>query len=44
MKYDVIIIGAGPGGLFAAYRLAGKMKVAIFEMGNFGGWRSWWTF
>ncbi len=34
MKYDVIIIGAGPGGLFAAYRLAGKMKVAIFEMGR----------
>ncbi len=34
MKYDVIIIGAGPGGLFAAYKLAGKVKVAIFEMGR----------
>jgi uncharacterized FAD-dependent dehydrogenase len=34
MKYDVIVIGAGPGGLFAAYRLAGKVKVAIFEMGR----------
>ncbi|AEA48010.1 NAD(P)/FAD-dependent oxidoreductase [Archaeoglobus veneficus] len=34
MKYDVIIIGAGPGGLFAAYKLAGKLKVAIFEMGR----------
>ncbi len=34
MKYDVIIIGAGPGGLFAAHKLAGKFKVAIFEMGR----------
>jgi uncharacterized FAD-dependent dehydrogenase len=34
MKFDVIIIGAGPGGLFAAYKLAGKKKVAIFEMGR----------
>ncbi len=34
MKYDVIIIGAGPGGMFAAYKLAGKLKVAIFEMGR----------
>lgn len=34
MKYDVIIIGAGPGGLFAAHKLAGKFKIAIFEMGK----------
>lgn len=34
MKYDVIIIGAGPGGFFAAHKLAGKFKVAIFEMGR----------
>ncbi len=36
MKYDVIIIGAGPGGIFAAYELATKTdkKVAVFEAGN----------
>ncbi len=34
MKFDVIIIGAGPGGMFAAYKLAGKLSVAIFEMGR----------
>ncbi len=34
MKFDVIIVGAGPGGIFAAYKLAGKLKVAIFEMGR----------
>ena len=36
-KYDVIIIGAGPGGIFAAYELmqkAPKLKVAVFESGN----------
>jgi len=33
-KFDVIIVGAGPGGLFSAYRLAGKMDVAIFELGR----------
>ncbi len=33
-RYDVIIIGAGPGGLFAAYKLAGRLKVAVFEMGR----------
>ena len=37
MKYDVIIIGAGPGGIFAAYelmQLAPNMKVAVFEAGE----------
>lgn len=36
-KYDVIIIGAGPGGIFAAYELVKKspgLKVAVFEAGN----------
>lgn len=37
MNYDVIIIGAGPGGIFAAYELMQKkpqLKVAVFEAGN----------
>ncbi|MBR3750443.1 MAG: FAD-dependent oxidoreductase [Clostridia bacterium] len=37
MNFDVIIIGAGPGGIFAAYELAQKkpsLKVAVFEAGN----------
>ena len=35
MNYDVIIIGAGPGGIFSAFELrdSGK-KVAVFECGN----------
>jgi len=35
--YDVIIIGAGPGGIFSAYELAQKkpgIKVAVFEAGK----------
>ncbi len=35
--YDVLIIGAGPGGIFSAYQLVEKMpnlKIAIFETGN----------
>lgn len=37
MKYDVIIIGAGPGGIFSAYELIlknPKLKVAVFESGH----------
>ncbi len=37
MNYDVIIIGAGPGGIFAAYELATaekNLKVAVFEAGH----------
>ncbi|MGN0762983.1 MAG: NAD(P)/FAD-dependent oxidoreductase [Aristaeellaceae bacterium] len=37
MTYDVIIIGAGPGGIFAAYQLMLKrpdLKVAVYEAGN----------
>ena len=34
MKYDVIIVGAGPGGIFTAYELLAKtegLKIAVFE-------------
>lgn len=37
MKYDVIIVGAGPGGIFTAYELMEKnadLKVAVFEAGH----------
>ncbi len=35
MDYDVIIIGAGPGGIFAANEFLGSgKKVAVFEAGN----------
>ena len=36
MKYDVIIIGAGPGGIFSAYELIHQnkdLKIAVFEEG-----------
>ncbi len=37
MKYDVIIVGAGPGGIFTAYELIKRregLKVAVFEAGH----------
>ena len=37
MNYDVIIIGAGPGGIFSAYeltRLRPELKIAVFESGH----------
>ena len=37
MKYDVIIIGAGAGGIFSAYELIQQrpeMKIAVFEAGH----------
>ena len=37
MKYDVLIVGAGPGGIFSAYELmtvAPQLKVAVIEAGN----------
>ena len=36
MIYDVVIIGAGAGGIFAAYELtkSSNLKVAVIEMGN----------
>ena len=37
MNYDVIIIGAGPGGIFSAYelmRLKPELRVAVFEAGH----------
>lgn len=36
-KYDVIIIGSGPGGLSAAYGLAERKKVLVVEKDRFGG-------
>lgn len=35
--YDVLIIGAGPGGIFTAYELMERkpeLKIAVFEMGH----------
>ena len=37
MEFDVIIIGAGPGGIFSAYeltKLAPQLKVAVIEAGK----------
>ncbi len=37
MKYDVIIIGAGPGGIFSAYEMMSKsssLRIAVFESGH----------
>jgi len=37
MKYDVVIVGAGPSGLFAAYELItknNKLKVALIDKGS----------
>ena len=37
MKYDVSVIGAGPGGIFTAYELSKNnsgLKIAVFEKGN----------
>ena len=37
MQYDVLIIGAGPGGIFSAYellKLNPDLKIGVFEAGN----------
>ncbi len=37
MKYDVIIVGAGPGGIYSAYELTSRrpdLKIAVFEAGH----------
>ena len=37
MKYDVSIVGAGPGGIFTAYELKTRrpeLKIAVFETGH----------
>ena len=37
MNYDVIIVGAGPGGIFASYELIkqnSNLKIAVFEAGH----------
>ncbi len=35
MNYDVIIVGAGPGGIFTAYELMkSNLRVAVFELGR----------
>ena len=36
MRYDIIIVGAGPGGIFTAYELSKQnenLKIAVFEAG-----------
>ena len=36
MRYDIIIVGAGPGGIFTAYELSKHnkdLKIAVFEAG-----------
>ena len=36
-KYDVVIVGAGPGGIFSAYeliKLYPELKIAVFEQGH----------
>ena len=36
-RYDVIIVGAGPGGIFSAFELTKKdsdLKIAVFETGT----------
>ncbi len=37
MNYDVLIVGAGPGGIFAAYELSQgnpELKIGVFEAGH----------
>ena len=35
LNYDVIIVGAGPGGIFSAFELRDSgLKIAVFEEGN----------
>ena len=37
MQYDIIIVGAGPGGIFSAYELSKGspgLKIAVFEAGH----------
>ena len=37
MKYDVLVVGAGPAGLFPCYELIKRskgMKIALVEMGK----------
>ena len=37
MKYDVLIIGGGPGGIYSAYELLEKAphaRIALFEAGH----------
>lgn len=37
LDYDVIIIGAGPGGIFSAYELATQnpnLRIGVFEAGK----------
>ena len=37
MNYDIVIIGAGPGGIFSAYelvKLKDNLKIGIFDAGS----------
>ena len=47
MLYDVMIVGAGPGGIFSAYELVknnDNLKIAVFESGYFRKEKmsNWW--
>ena len=36
MNYDVIIVGAGPGGIYSSYELmnkCGDKRIAVFDSG-----------
>ena len=36
-QYDIIIVGAGPGGIFSAFellKLRPNLRIAMFEAGN----------
>jgi len=37
MECDVVVIGAGPAGLFAAFKLARDFKVIVIDKGKYMG-------
>ena len=40
MKYDVIIVGAGPGGIYSAYELMKKMQQPQYHFQAHSHYRS----